>query len=90
MASVRKADIPDEAQFFTEFWKLVKDFYIVEENDDYWVHLSDRMHEIDEKCNHCRLGQILMNAYCDYLEEKRQGKKMYQIKKESILTKRIG
>lgn len=87
MAGVSKSDIPNEAQFFTEFWKLVKDFYTVEENDDYWNYLFDRIHEIDERCNHCRLGQVLMNAFADYLEEKRQGKPMWKIKQESMLNK---
>ncbi|MCD8396115.1 MAG: hypothetical protein LUD12_02820 [Lachnospiraceae bacterium] len=86
MAGVSKSEIPDEAQFFTEFWKLVKDFYQVEENDDYWNYLCDRINEIDEQCNHCRLGQVLMNGFADYLEEKRQGKKMYQIKQEGLLN----
>lgn len=73
MASVSKKDIPSEAKFFPLFWEMVKEFYIPEQSEDYWKAFYQRALEIDREC-HSRLGQKLINAFADYIEEK-QGNK---------------
>ena len=69
MASVKKEDIPNESQVMTMLWAAIKEFYIPEDRDEYWEAVMDRMNQIDAAC-HSRLGQKLMNAFMDYLEEK--------------------
>lgn len=72
MGRVEKKDIPAEAKFFPMFWEMVKEFYIPEKNTDYWERFYRRSVEIDQEC-HSRLGQKMINAFADYIEEK-QGK----------------
>lgn len=69
MAGVKKSDIPDEAKMITMIWELIKDFYIPENTDAYWDALRERSLEIDAVC-HSRIGQKLILALHDYLEEK--------------------
>lgn len=69
MASVRKEDIPNEAQMMPMLWAAIKEFYIPEGTDEYWQAVLNQMNQIDTAC-HSRLGQKLMQAFIDYLEEK--------------------
>ena len=46
---VKKSDIPQEAEFMTEFWKVAKKYYIPEEGDDYWKSAIDELTELSEK-----------------------------------------
>lgn len=73
MAGVTKADIPNESEMMGMLWTMIKDFYIPEDNDAYWLAVMKRSDEIDRKC-HSRLGQKLMVAFADYLEEKQRSK----------------
>lgn len=51
MASVLGKEIPKESQFMTEYWRFRKQFYIPEDNDEYWnelVNAADSlMHKYD-------------------------------------------
>jgi hypothetical protein len=71
MAGVNKQDIPLEARFMTEFWDMVKKFWIPEDADEYWKGLSDYANRLYEKypTDFCK-GQIV--AYAKYLNEKYQ------------------
>lgn len=58
---VKKSDIPQEAEFMTEFWIVVKKYYIPEEGDDYWKSAIDELTELSEKyptefCKYIILG----------------------------------
>lgn len=69
MASVKKSEIPEIAEFMTKFWNFIKKYWIVEESDEYWAQLIAEADEIakrhpDEFCK----GQIL--KYVDYLDAK--------------------
>lgn len=53
---VEAKDIPAMHLFMPEFWKTIKDFYIAEDNDEYW----------DELCKRC---DDLIEIYPDSLAE---------------------
>lgn len=36
MASVVKSDIPEVAAFMSEYWILMKNYWIAEDTDEYW------------------------------------------------------
>ena len=48
MASVRKDDIQMMAMFMPKLWELIKEFYLVEDNDEYWHALTERANELRE------------------------------------------
>lgn len=69
MAAVERSDIPQVADFFTDFWKFVKSVWIPEGSDSYCEEaflgacvLLNRYPD-----NFCR-GQVL--AFLDYLDSK--------------------
>ena len=73
MASVKKSEIPEIAEFMTEFWNFIKKYWIVEEGDEYWAQLVRESDEIykrhpDEFCKR----QIL--SYVNYLRAKSKKK----------------
>ena len=72
MAGVKKIDIPNEAKMIEMFWKMIKDFYIPEDTEQYYQDFSDRAREIDKECK-SMLGQKLILAYAEFLEEKYKG-----------------
>lgn len=70
MASVRKEDIPEIAQFMTEYWGIVKHYWIVEDTDEWWekvIHVCDACYK---KYNDPFVRKMVV-AFIDYLEEKR-------------------
>lgn len=69
MASVKKSDIPREAQMISMFWEMIKEFYIPENTQEYYKAFCKRAKEIDEQC-HSRLAQKLILAFADYLDER--------------------
>ena len=40
MASVKKEEIPIMAMFMPRFWEMIKEFYGIEDNDEYWHALQ--------------------------------------------------
>lgn len=71
MASVNKQDIPLEAKFMTDFWDMVKKFWIPEATDEYWEVFYNYAIRLYEKypTDFCK-GQII--AYEKYLDKKYQ------------------
>lgn len=59
----------DEATMFSDFCIFVQEYYIPEENDDYWTKLVDAMHKLDAKHKSPLLRKLLF-AYLDYIEDK--------------------
>lgn len=55
MASVTSKDIPLEFQMFGELFNLRKEFYIPEDNDEYWAKVMDSFDTLYEKypTNYC-------------------------------------
>lgn len=45
---VEAKDIPYIQKFMTEFWKTIKDFYLVELTDEYSKQATDRLIELRE------------------------------------------
>lgn len=71
MASVKKSDIPDIARFMTDFWELVKKYWIPENADSkYWERQVAEMAEMAEKYGNDKFVKKMLLAYADYLEEK--------------------
>ena len=56
MASVTSKDIPLEFQMFGELFNLRKEFYIPEDNDEYWAKAVDSFETLYEKypTDYCR------------------------------------
>lgn len=48
MASVRKEEIPIMAMFMPRFWEMIKEFYGIEDDDEYWHTLTERANELRE------------------------------------------
>lgn len=74
MRKVTRAEIPQEAEMMNDLWELIKEFYIHEPTDEYWEQLIRRTGEIDRRRN-SRLGQKLMLAFCDYIEEQQKAER---------------
>lgn len=45
---VEAKDIPIMHKFMPEFWKAIKEFYGIEDNDEYWHALTERANELRE------------------------------------------
>ena len=75
MASASKTDIPEIASFMSEFWLLVKKYWIPENSDEYWEDFITESSTLGKKYSHdfC-IKQIL--AFVEYLEgyQKEKGK----------------
>lgn len=70
MASVRKEDIPYIAQFMTEYWEIVKRYWIVEDTDEWWEEVIGVCDQCYKKYNDPFVRKMVV-AFIDYLEEKR-------------------
>lgn len=68
MASVKNSDIPEIFQFMGEFWPLIKDYWIVENTDEYWNEVIERTSQLGKKYNH-EFGYLQIRAFMDYLTE---------------------
>ena len=71
---MKEQDKKKEWEMFNEVWRFVKDFYIPERTEEWWEAYCERAREIDKKCQ-SRLGQKLINAFGDYLDEKIRGER---------------
>lgn len=69
MGRVSKADIPNEAKMIQSLWEMIKEFYIPEDTMAYHEEFCKCAREINRECD-SRLGQKLILAYADYLDEK--------------------
>ena len=72
MASVTKNDIPQEANMMTDLWNLIKEFYIPEDTEEYWLDLNEKCNQIYKDCP-SRLTFHLLYGFRNYLEEKSNG-----------------
>ena len=66
---VKKSDIPQEAEFMTEFWKVAKKYYIPEEGDDYWKSAIDELTELSEKYP-TEFCKCIILGFMKYLEDR--------------------
>lgn len=66
---VKKSDIPQEAEFMTEFWIVVKKYYIPEEGDDYWKSAIDELTELSEKYP-TEFCKCIILGFVKYLEDR--------------------
>lgn len=48
MASVKKEEIPIMAMFMPRFREMIKEFYGIEYDDEYWHALTERTNELRE------------------------------------------
>ena len=71
MASVRKEDIPDIAQFMPEFWEIIKRYWIVEDTDEWWEEVIQTCDQCFKKYNKDLFVRRMLGAFTNYLEEKR-------------------
>lgn len=68
MAGVTKADIPEIAGFMSEFWLLVKKYWIPENNDRYWEGFHAESSGLYKKYPH-EFSKRQILAFIQYLEE---------------------
>ena len=69
MAGTKFSKDSVEFKMFTEFWKILQDYYIPENSDEYWESFIKVQNEFIQKYDHelCReLSKLLVN----YLEAK--------------------
>lgn len=69
MAGTKFSKDSVEFKMFTEFWKILQDYYIPENSDEYWEAFVKAQGEFIQKYDHelCReLSKLLVN----YLERK--------------------
>lgn len=74
MASVRKSDVPEIAEFMTRFWEFIKKYWIPEDGDEYWKPLCDDARRIGNEYPH-KFCKHMMASYVDYLEKTNKGKR---------------
>lgn len=52
-----------EFQFFQDFWEIIKNYNIPEENDAYWIDLVKESNKFIEKYNNSQYAKDIMNAF---------------------------
>ena len=52
-----------EFQFFQDFWEIIKNYNIPEENDAYWIDLVKKSNEFIKKYNNSQYAKEIMSAY---------------------------
>lgn len=74
---VEARNIPLMHMFMPEFWKFIKEFYIIEDNDDYWSNLCKKYEDLYEIYPD-GLARELMGTFVKYQEQmykKKYGKR---------------
>jgi hypothetical protein len=66
---VKKSDIPQEAEFMTEFWKVAKKYYIPEDTDSYWHDAIQSLTELSKKYP-SEFAKNIILGFMKYLEDK--------------------
>lgn len=70
MAAVKKSDIPEIAEFFTDFWNMVKATWQIEQKEEYWSEVVHLATSINGKYNGHPFCREQLMAYMDYLDRK--------------------
>ena len=83
MASVKNSDIPDIFQFMKEFWKMIKELWDVEDDDEYWELYEKCAAELNEKYYYNKFVSFQIRAFGDYLSE--EYKEMQQVNKRKLI-----
>lgn len=52
-----------EFQFFQDFWEIIKNYNIPEENDAYWIDLVKESNEFIEKYNNSQYAKDIMSVF---------------------------
>ena len=52
-----------EFQFFQDFWEIIKNYNIPEENDAYWIDLVKESNKFIEKYNNSQYAKDIMNSF---------------------------
>lgn len=52
-----------EFQFFQDFWEIIKNYNIPEENDAYWIDLVKESNKFIEKYNNSQYAKDIMSAF---------------------------
>lgn len=73
MASVKKEEIPIMAMFMPRFWEMIKEFYNVENNDEYFDTLHKKIEDLYESYPDS-LARYLSLAFCKWVEDVSTGK----------------
>ena len=69
MAGIGKEEKEKEWEMINGLWRMIKEFYIPEDTQEYHEAFCKCAQEIDKQC-HSRLGQKLILAFADYLDER--------------------
>ena len=70
MASVSTSDIPEEQQFFADYWTIRKRFYEPEDDENYWETVVDETVKLSEKYNRNVYFDNLLLVFVDDLEHR--------------------
>ena len=52
-----------EFQFFQDFWEIIKNYNIPEENDAYWIDLVKESNKFIKKYNNSQYDKDIMSAF---------------------------
>ena len=52
-----------EFQFFQDFWEIIKNYNIPEENDAYWIDLVKESNKFIKKYNNRQYAKDIMSAF---------------------------
>lgn len=74
MASVVKSDIPEVAAFMSEYWALMKNYWIAEDTDEYWDAVMKDAGELGRKYDFQFAKESLL-VFLNQLE--REWKRLY-------------
>ena len=62
-----------EFEMFQEYWKIIQDFYIPEETDEYWEEINRTLNEFSRR--HGKFAYDLAIAFLDEQDRKIKGRK---------------
>ena len=68
---VRKKDIPEIADMYSDLWELTKDFWIIEDKEEYWDALIAKAKEKSEKYKD-PLAKRMFVALVDYFGDQKK------------------
>lgn len=71
-----------EWYMFQDFWRITQEFWIVEDNEQYWKSLVQNLCVFGDKYNHNKFALALAYALIDELHRKAEKLRKEQLGKE--------
>lgn len=75
MAAVKKEDIPEIAKFMSDFWTIVKQFWITEESAEYWKEMLQTCSDCCNKYDNNDFVADTLIGFMNYQDHKHKAER---------------